>query len=693
MRRPGSRPAPVTAAWFTGLAMLLALASGAADADIVVPKKGKKLEGAIVSRPGGGVVFNIYFSRNPGVTNTEHVFRFGPDEVKRVEERPRPEVEIWRKIAAAKQDPDALAAAGAYAKEHKLKKEAAVAYALALAADETHADALKGIGGKPKWAKVKRGNPALDPAVREKLEAYVAEADAEARGALAAELKALGFPAKPHELERHRRSALQPTGYHEHVPISWRSDQQPGGSYALYVPRGYTPARTWPLIIGLHGGGPDGKLSDEVVGSGPSAMNFYRELAARRGYIVACPNALMAGWGNKKNEQLVRDLITELLLLYNVDIDRVYLTGHSMGGFGAWALGPRLAPDLAAVSPMAGGGGTVQPLIDTKTPVFIFHGADDGVVGPSSDRAKAKQLLGTGHDFIYTELPNSGHGFPASVRKELFDFFDPRRRYDKKRKTAWPRSSFLGKVSKLEKTYLGDPMAALDGEPPALDDWLDDLRLGGGKALRAVTAIAEARPEGATAGVAKVLANKKLAFDAHAYAARALGLLGDAEGAPALRKAVARPASKAQSMVAVEAAKALVAVKDAEALKALAKGAKAWGDYFTSKLSGQRMHFSDWRRALTTLSALVDAWAELATAEAEPNALSGVCVRTVFGQAIEVRTSERVPQDPSQMRVALAKALGRAHQAAAADAKAWDALLEAMEAWPKSRRAAEASRK
>ncbi len=675
------------------LAVLAGVLPSGAAADVVVPKKGKKLEGAIVSRDGGGVVINIYFSRNPGVTNPEHVFRYGPDKFKRAEEEPRPEVEVWRRIRAAKGEADPLVEAGTYAKEHKLKKEAALAFALALAADATHVGALKAIGGKPKWAKARRGNPQLDPDVQAKIDAYCVEEDAPKRAALAAELKALGFSAKPYELERYRRSALQPKGYHSHVPVSWRSDQQPGGSYALFVPSGYTPAKTWPLIIGLHGGGPDGKLADEVVGSGPSAMNFYRQLAARRGYIVACPNALQASWGRKVNEQLVRDIIVELKLLYHIDIDRVYLTGHSMGGFGTWALGPRMVDDLAAASPMAGGGGTVQPFVDSKTPIFIFHGADDLVVGPRSDQAKAKQLLGTGHDFIYTELPNSGHGFPASVQAELFDFFEPRRRYDKKRKTAWPRSSFLGKVTKDEETYLGDPMAVLEGKAPDLDAWLDWLRLGGGRARRAVTAIAESKPEGAAASVAKVLASKKLAFDAHAYAARTLGLLGDPAGAPALRKAVARPASKAQSMVATESAKALVALTDGEGLKALAKGAAAWAAYFESKLSGERMHFSDWRRSINTLAAVVDAWGVLATPEADVADLSSVCVRTVFGRSIDVRTSDRVPQNPDQMRNALAKALGTAYRAAGADAAAWDGLLEAMEAYPAARSAAASQRK
>ena len=120
-------------------------------------------------------------------------------------------------------------------------------------------------------------------------------------------------------------------------------------------------------------------------------MNFYRDLAERHGYLVACPDALRAPWRAPGNEEMLRALLEELKHLYNVDVDRVYLTGHSMGGFGAWALGPAMAELWAAVSPMAGGGGGgYGRLVGTNTPVFIFHGADDAVVGPGPDRATAR---------------------------------------------------------------------------------------------------------------------------------------------------------------------------------------------------------------------------------------------------------------------------------------------------------------
>jgi len=653
--------------------LLTGLLCGLAGADELAPKRGKAVRGAIVSQSASEVVFNIYWSRNPAVTNPEHLLRLPMAKVKRVKEAPHPEVEVWRRQAKAK-TADELTAVGQYAKDHKLKAAARMCFALALAQDATHKEAIKGVGGRAKWDAERKGNPLLDPA-RVKLQ----------RG-----LKEKGFKAKPFELERRRRSTFQAKGYQRDRPLSYRSDVHEGAVYTLYVPDGYTPARMWPLMIGLHGGGPDGKRGDEVVGSGPSAMNFYRRHAAKHGYIVACPTALRAGWPNKVNEDYVRDLITELRLLYHVDIDRIYLTGHSMGGFGTWGLGPRLAEDLAAISPMAGGGGSIGKLVSTKTPVFIFHGADDRVVGPSSDRGLAKQLLETMHDFVYTELDGVNHGFPASVQQELFDFFDPRRRYDKKYKAAWPRSSFAGKPSKEEKTYLGDPMAAIRGEAPDLKTWVAWLRLGGGQALRAVSVLAERKPEGAAAAIRKVLTGKGVPFTGRGYAARALGLLGDPEGAPGLRKAVALEATKAQSFVALECARALVALKDAEGLAGLGRALETWTVYYEGKEMKPKMRYSDWRRATTVLAALAEAWAILATSETKADALEKTIVQRVLVPQHEIQTSSRVPQDPSATRAAMAVAVAKAYKRTNAPAAMWERLLASLANDPKARSAAAA---
>ena len=678
---------PPSLRWLLLLAAVLACLPARAGADLLAPRSGKSVRGAIVTQTASEVVFNIYWSRNPGVTNPDHLPRFPLSKVKKVEPAPHPEVEVFRRLKkAGADDATALVEIGEYARSEKLKGHARMCFALALCKDPEDKAALKGIGGRAKWQSVRKGNPRLDPEVQALLDRYIGIDDAEERVKLHRTLKERGFKAKPHELERYRRASHQPTGYQEDRPIAYRSDVRPGAVYTLFVPKQYTPSRPWPLIIGLHGGGADGKRGDEVVGSGPSAMNFYRRHAERFGFIVACPTALQAGWGNKPNEDYVRDLITELRLLYHIDIDRIYMTGHSMGGFGTWALGPRLAEDLAAISPMAGAGSGVGRLASTRTPIFIYH-SDNDYVGVGSDRAAAKQLLDTDLDFVYTELPGMGHGFPPSIQVELFEFFEPRRRYEKGHKQTWPRSSFLGKVSKPERLYLGDPLQDVKGMTPDLKTWLGHLKLGGGRALAAVARLAEQKPDGAVAGVAKVLGNAQVPFDGRMYAARTLGLLGDAAALSSLRKATALPATKEQSRVAQSAAAALMKLQDAEALPALGKALEAWTIYYKSKVSGKGMRFSDWQRSTSVLADLLEAWATLATPASKAKVLERIVVERVLARQHEVATSERVPQDPSRTRVAMAEAIAKAYKQTAASDAAWEALLAALGNDPKAQSA------
>jgi len=647
--------------------VLVLLGGLPASADLLVPRSGKPTRGVLVSQTDEEVVFNPYWSRNPGMV--WEVVRLPASRVKRVEVEPHPEVEVFRRLADRPAgDAQALLDVAAYAREHKLKAHARMCLALALVDDPENAEALKLLGGRPRWEAIRRGNLHLDPDLREALKTYVATDDVEERRRRAVEIRKSDPDLSPEALERMRRSAGAPRGLHEDRPLSWGSDVHPGAVYTLYVPETYDPVVEWPLIIGLHGGGPDGKRRDEVVGSGRSAMNFYRDLAGRHGFLVACPDALRAPWGAPGNEEMVRALIEELKHLYNVDLDRVYLTGHSMGGFGTWHLGPILAEDLAAISPMAGGGGdnAVGRLEATRTPVFIYHSDDDRVVGVDSDRQVARRLRDTDLDFVYTELPGQGHGFPESVRHELFAFFGPRRRHDPKYKDVWPRSSLRGKVTKEEARYLGDPLAAFGGDEESLGDWVDQLRLGGGRAAHAAERIAETKPEGAADAVAKVLKDARASPDAHAWAARALGRLGDASACKALQKALVQEAARDQARVAVEAARALVALADEEGGRSFERALEAWTAYYEDSVEGGKVAFSDWERSVPTLTALVDAWASL-PGRGDPAALDGTVVKRVLARHDEVETSERVPQDPAAARTALVRAVTKAYDAWGAD--------------------------
>ncbi len=142
------------------------------------------------------------------------------------------------------------------------------------------------------------------------------------------------------------------------------------------------------------------------------------------------------------------------------DPQRIYLTGHSMGGHGAWQLGALFPDRFAAIGPSAGwisfssyadegrftNATPVEALLQRATAtsdtllletnylqagVYILHGsADDNV--PVTEARRMTNVLGTFHrDFQYHEQPGAGHWWDASDEPgadcvdwaPMFDFF------------------------------------------------------------------------------------------------------------------------------------------------------------------------------------------------------------------------------------------------------------------------------
>jgi dienelactone hydrolase len=117
---------------------------------------------------------------------------------------------------------------------------------------------------------------------------------------------------------------------------------------ALYVPRGYDPAHPAALLLALHGAG----------GAGENMIGWWRPVADELGMIVVAPTEAgpEAGYGFTERER--DDALAALRWArrrFQVDENRVHLTGISRGGHMTWDLGTR-HPDLfATLSPMIGG--------------------------------------------------------------------------------------------------------------------------------------------------------------------------------------------------------------------------------------------------------------------------------------------------------------------------------------------------
>ena len=205
--------------------------------------------------------------------------------------------------------------------------------------------------------------------------------------------------------------------------------------YQLYVPTTYDAATPSPLLVLLHG-----------AGSNPGVIIRYQgltDLAEERGYIVVAPMGyhLEAWYGarsGRASELSERDVMNVLELTleeFNVDRDRVYLLGHSMGGAGTlhlaikypdiWAaLGP-LAPAVPGTSPDA------LPAI-THIPVIMVHGDDDASASVEISRTWVAKMAELGMTHRYIEIPGGDHNRIIARDRDnveaIFDFFDQARR-------------------------------------------------------------------------------------------------------------------------------------------------------------------------------------------------------------------------------------------------------------------------
>jgi predicted peptidase len=195
--------------------------------------------------------------------------------------------------------------------------------------------------------------------------------------------------------------------------------------YVVYVPEGYTAETAWPLIVFLHGAGERGDdgLAQTKAGLGPA----IKKMPSRFPAIVLMPQCPREQVWNTRHDGLDAQL-AKTLADYNIDESRIYLTGLSMGGYGAWLWGAIHTDSVAAIMPICGGGAptAIQNLLGVgggnpygshasrlralaTVPIWAFHGGADGVVPPEESRNMVKEIKARGGNIRYTEYEGVGH--------------------------------------------------------------------------------------------------------------------------------------------------------------------------------------------------------------------------------------------------------------------------------------------
>jgi pimeloyl-ACP methyl ester carboxylesterase len=168
--------------------------------------------------------------------------------------------------------------------------------------------------------------------------------------------------------------------------------------YTIYVPSSYNKNKKYKLLVCLHGfSGNEYDAVKNVATCEPE--DFIIVGAFGRGDVG------YYGIG----EQDVLDVIDLIKKNYNIDNDRVYIVGWSMGGVGTWRFGQLYADKFAAIAPFCGW--TWKDHLDNliNLPVLIVHGAKDTVVPIDMDIKAAEYLKSIGYNVRFDELPEAGH--------------------------------------------------------------------------------------------------------------------------------------------------------------------------------------------------------------------------------------------------------------------------------------------
>ncbi len=197
--------------------------------------------------------------------------------------------------------------------------------------------------------------------------------------------------------------------------------------YVLYVSTKVSKDKKNPLIIALHGLGGDANfiVRDRVI-----------DLAEEGGYIVAGPLGYnVGGWygspvivfGGKEveppnlaelSEKDVMNVLAMMQKEFNVDENRIYLMGHSMGGAGTLFLGQKYKEKWAAIAAIAPAAfmmlqnrvEILNPLKEAGVPVMVVQGNKDDAVAANYTRQWVDAMKELKIEYYYLEFPYGDHG-------------------------------------------------------------------------------------------------------------------------------------------------------------------------------------------------------------------------------------------------------------------------------------------
>jgi predicted esterase len=198
-------------------------------------------------------------------------------------------------------------------------------------------------------------------------------------------------------------------------------DLAEAGGYILLSPMGYNPRGWYGIPAGPRRGGPP-----------PNAANPSPTGAAANPARQGPPPGVLNGANDPPNVRELSEKETlEVLEIarkeFNVDDNRTYLMGHSMGGAGTYYLAVKYPEKWAAIGVLAPAAFGLDPNSLEKIPnmpVIVVHGDMDEAVPVTLSRTWVEVMKSLKMTYVYNEVPGGTHGSViTSGQPDVFAFF------------------------------------------------------------------------------------------------------------------------------------------------------------------------------------------------------------------------------------------------------------------------------
>ena len=184
--------------------------------------------------------------------------------------------------------------------------------------------------------------------------------------------------------------------------------------YWFYKPKGNTVRSNMPLLVYLHGDGGKRSLDNVNKYAYPAFVSSGMDFPF---YMIAPHVGLDNDFATDTSLVNTYELINYVVSHYNIDKDRIIISGGSSGARGAYRMAAQYK-DL--FSCMVIGSGITYQLYDDKLthlPIWFYHGEKDSVIDYHSIENHVKRINELGGNAKFTLIKGRGHDITEEVFK------------------------------------------------------------------------------------------------------------------------------------------------------------------------------------------------------------------------------------------------------------------------------------